>query len=186
MPLFFVVRRLSVRLWGKRDRRHNNNSRQRQSQPNIFAVTIIVVAFGHSLYLVCFPPASYLVSRASSNPTDQAPNPSKVNYDSTGILLGVVFLCQAHVAQNLKKAIPKLRSGHVERKEIAIQKMIISFWLDLRHFFYCRLYCSCRWFYEYLLRLRGIDFPYYLDVEYLQGSFHLLPLNLPTTSTEVN
>ena len=30
-----------------------------QSQPNIFAVTVIVVALGRSLYFISFPAASY-------------------------------------------------------------------------------------------------------------------------------
>ena len=44
----------SVRLWGKRCRRHINSSQQQQVQPNIFAVTVIVVALGRSLYFISF------------------------------------------------------------------------------------------------------------------------------------
>ena len=36
-------------LWRKRSRRHNNSSKQQQSQPNI------VVALGRSLYVFLFP-----------------------------------------------------------------------------------------------------------------------------------
>ena len=35
-----------VRLWGERFRRLSNNSKQQQSQPNIFPVVVVVVAFG--------------------------------------------------------------------------------------------------------------------------------------------
>ena len=36
----------------------NNNSKQQQSQPNIFAVTVIVVALGRTLHYISFPAAS--------------------------------------------------------------------------------------------------------------------------------
>ena len=38
----------SVRLWGKRSRCHNISSKQQQSRPNMFAVTVVVL--GRSLY----------------------------------------------------------------------------------------------------------------------------------------
>ena len=70
----------SVRLRGERFRR--------QSRPNIFAVTVVVVALGRSMCFLSFPAASSLVS-AAANPTDQPPNPSTA---STRILpsLGAV------------------------------------------------------------------------------------------------
>ena len=40
------------------------SSKQQQSQPNIFAATVIVLALGHSLHLNLFP------SRAASNSAD--------------------------------------------------------------------------------------------------------------------
>ena len=54
VPIFFVNPRMYVRLWGKRSHRHNNISKQQQSQPNIFVVTVIVVELGRSLYFI-FP-----------------------------------------------------------------------------------------------------------------------------------
>ena len=56
----FLCRSTSVRLWGKRSRRHGNSSKQHQSQPNVFAVTVIVVALDRSLYCVSLslPPPS--------------------------------------------------------------------------------------------------------------------------------
>ena len=51
---------MSVRLRGERSRRHNNSSRQQQSQINVFAVTVIVVALGRSMHFISFPAASLL------------------------------------------------------------------------------------------------------------------------------
>ena len=48
----FLRRSTSVRLWGKRSRRHSSSRKQQQSQPNVFAVAAIVVALGRSLYFV--------------------------------------------------------------------------------------------------------------------------------------
>ena len=55
-----VIRRMYVRLWGERFRRHNNSSKQQQQQPqpNNFAVAVVVVAFGRWLYFLSFPAAS--------------------------------------------------------------------------------------------------------------------------------
>ena len=47
-----------VRLRGKSSRLHNSSSKQQQSPSNIFAVTVVVVALGHSLYCFSFPAAS--------------------------------------------------------------------------------------------------------------------------------
>ena len=46
----FLYHSSFVRLWGKRSRRHHNNSKQRQPQPHIFVVTVTVVTLGRSLY----------------------------------------------------------------------------------------------------------------------------------------
>ena len=56
VPPFFC-HSTPVRLWRKRSRCHKNSSK-RQSQLNIFTVTVIVVALGRSLYLIVFPAAS--------------------------------------------------------------------------------------------------------------------------------
>ena len=66
----------SIRLWGERFRRHNNSRKQQRFQPNIFAVTVVVVARGRSLYnlVLCFPAASQLVSVAPTS-SDQAQTP---------------------------------------------------------------------------------------------------------------
>ena len=58
VPFLFLIRRPSVRLWGKRSRHHNNSSTQQQSQRSIFAVTVVVVALGRSLYFISFLAAS--------------------------------------------------------------------------------------------------------------------------------
>ena len=42
----------SVRVWGERSRRHNRSSKQQQSRPNIFAVTVVVVPLGRSVYIL--------------------------------------------------------------------------------------------------------------------------------------
>ena len=57
-PCLFLHHSTSVRLWGKCSRRHNNSSMHQQSQPNTFAVTVIVVALGRPLYFISFPAAS--------------------------------------------------------------------------------------------------------------------------------
>ena len=55
---------------------HNNSSKLQQSQPNSFAVAIVIVALGRSLYLLCFPAAFELVSASTVVPySDQRPNP---------------------------------------------------------------------------------------------------------------
>ena len=41
-----------VRLWGERFRRHNNSSKRQQSQPNNFAVAVVVVALGRWLHVL--------------------------------------------------------------------------------------------------------------------------------------
>ena len=48
VPPFFVIRRLPGRLRGTCSSRHDTSSKQQQSQPNIFAVTVIVVVLGRS------------------------------------------------------------------------------------------------------------------------------------------
>ena len=54
----FVIRRLFV-CGGSRSRRHYSSSKLQQSQPNIFAVTVIVIALGRSLNLpLSQPPPS--------------------------------------------------------------------------------------------------------------------------------
>ena len=64
--------RLSVRMRGNRSRRHNSSSKQKQSQPNLLAATVIIVALGRSLYFYLFPSRlQYLVSTAS-NPAEPA------------------------------------------------------------------------------------------------------------------
>ena len=46
----------SVRLWGKRSRCDDSSSRQWwQSQPNVFAVTVVVVPLDRSLYFHLLP-----------------------------------------------------------------------------------------------------------------------------------
>ena len=47
-----------VRLWGGRFRRHNDSSKQQQSQPNTFAVAVVVATLGRSLHFRSFPDAS--------------------------------------------------------------------------------------------------------------------------------
>ena len=52
-----------------------------KSQPNTFAVAIVVVALGRTLYFLSFPVASYLVNAASTVivSSDQQPNPSTIS-----------------------------------------------------------------------------------------------------------
>ena len=46
-----------VRLWGERFRRHSNNIEQQQSQPESFAVAVIVVVLGGRRTFPSFPAA---------------------------------------------------------------------------------------------------------------------------------
>ena len=46
-------------------RRHNHNSKEQQYLPNIFAVTVNLVAHGRSLHFPSFPAGSYHVSALS-------------------------------------------------------------------------------------------------------------------------
>ena len=51
LPIIVSVS-FGVCLWAERFRRHNNSSKQQQSQPNIFAVAVTVVALVRSLYFL--------------------------------------------------------------------------------------------------------------------------------------
>ena len=57
VPLILINRPLSACV-GERPRRHNIISKQQQSRSNIFAVAVVVVALGRSLYFLSSPAAS--------------------------------------------------------------------------------------------------------------------------------
>ena len=46
-----------ARLWGGLFLRHNDSNKQQQSQPHNFAVAVVVVALGSSVYFISFPAA---------------------------------------------------------------------------------------------------------------------------------
>ena len=57
VPVLFVIQRLRVESF----RRHSNTCKQQQYQPDIFAVTVFVVALGRPLYVsVSRPPPNLL------------------------------------------------------------------------------------------------------------------------------
>ena len=73
-PLFFVNRRLFVRGGSTLTSIITPASSGSLNPTYFFAVAVIVVALGRSLYCIFFPVASSLVS-AASNSTDEPPNP---------------------------------------------------------------------------------------------------------------
>ena len=101
---------------GGRSRRHINSSKQQESLPYRFAVTVIVVALGRPLYLLCFPAGSELVSAASDS-TDQPQNPSIASMYSSCILPGVVLVIHRSIVKGNSS---KDNKDNDDRKEVLI------------------------------------------------------------------